>query len=330
MAEKFHPEACGLKLLAGPMLTHPIHGPRAWRATSLDEPSAWYYPLSERCRAVLDEAVRRFGPEPQITTELSLPAAQAACLTDELGSVRAALERGRGFAIIEGLPCHQYTCAQQQVFYWLVGQGLGSPMEQNVQGTLLYDVRDTGQDVRTGARYSVTNAETGFHTDNSFGETVLDYVGLLCIQPAKSGGHNRVVSMYSAHNQLLAHHADMLPTLYHPFHIDRRGGLRPGDSCTIRRPILEWKAQELVCRYLRYWIEAGHEKAAQPLTAAQKEALDVLDEVLKDPELHAEMTLRPGEMFFINNRWLLHTRSAFEEHPEPERRRHYVRLWLRA
>jgi alpha-ketoglutarate-dependent taurine dioxygenase len=202
-------------------------------------------------------------------------------------------------------------------------------MTQNVQGTLLYDVRDTGQDVRYGARFSVTNASTGFHTDNSFGETVLDYVGLLCIRPAKSGGRNQLVSAFSLHNELLARHPDVLTALYQPFHIDRRGGLRPGDSPTIRLPILQWDGHDLVCRYLRYWIEAGHDKAGVPLTAAQHEALETLDQVLDEPPLRVEMDLRPGDMFFVNNRWLLHNRSAFEDHPEPQRKRHYVRLWLR-
>jgi hypothetical protein len=33
-------------------------------------------------------------------------------------------------------------------------------------------------------------------------------------------------------------------------------------------------------------------------------------------------------MFFINNRWLLHNRTAFNDHAESDRRRHYIRLWL--
>jgi len=37
---------------------------------------------------------------------------------------------------------------------------------------------------------------------------------------------------------------------------------------------------------------------------------------------------RRGLFKFANNRWTLHNRTAFEDHPEPERRRHYVRLWL--
>ena len=79
---------------------------------------------------------------------------------------------------------------------------------------------------------------------------------------------------------------------------------------------------------MRYWIVAGHDRAGQPLTAAQNRALDVLDTVMREPELHVEFGLQPGDMFFANNRWLLHNRSAFEDYAEPERRRHYVRLWL--
>jgi alpha-ketoglutarate-dependent taurine dioxygenase len=182
--------------------------------------------------------------------------------------------------------------------------------------------------VRYGARFSVTNAATGYHTDNSFGDTVVDYVGLLCRNPAKSGGCNHVVSVYSLHNELLAKHSDVLETLYQPFHVDRRGGLRPGDTPTVRFPVLHWDGRGMVCRYLRYWIEAGHEKAGQPLSTAQTKALEVLEQVVGDPKLRVEFGLRPGEMFFINNRSVLHDRSAFEDHVEPDRRRHYVRLWL--
>src|SRR5262249_17973460 len=133
---------------------------------------------------------------------------------------------------------------------------------------------------------------------------------------------------YSLHNELLARHPEVLGALYEPFRVDRRGGLRPGDTPTIQVPILHWDGRDLVCRYLRYWIEAGHEKAAQPLTAGQKQALEVLDCAVRDPQLQVEFTLRPGDMFFINNRWLLPNRTAFNDHAESDRRRHYVRLWL--
>jgi hypothetical protein len=276
----------------------------------------------------LDRATQKLRRTPCPLSEIRASEYLDAACADDLSPVSRVLEHGPGFAIIEGVPAGRYSPSELQLAYWLVGQLLGRPVVQNVQGTLLYDVRDEGKDVRTGARYSVTRAETGFHTDNSFGEGVVDYVGLLCLNSAKEGGLNQVVSGYTLHNELLARHGDALPMLYQLFHIDRRGGLRPGDAPTITLPILAWDGQGLVCRYLRYWIEAGQEKAGQPLAAEQKRALDVLDAVLRQPELHVEFGLKPREMFFVNNRWIFHNRSAFEDHAEPERKRHYVRLWL--
>ena len=40
------------------------------------------------------------------------------------------------------------------------------------------------------------------------------------------------------------------------------------------------------------------------------------------------MALEPGDMQFVHNHTLLHDRTAFEDWPEPERRRHLLRLWL--
>ena len=310
------------------MLTQPATGPAAWQARTLDDPRAWYFPLPERVLSALDQSVAAFRRDPRPTTEVRIADGPLADCTAELRPALDALEKGRGFVILDGVPPGRYSPDELQVVYWLVGQLLGRPFEQNVQGTLLYDVRDTGQDVRYGARFSVTNAESTFHTDNSFGAEVLDYVGLLCINTAKSGGLSQVVSGYAAHNRLLEKHPDVLEVLYQPFQVDRRGGTRPGEAPTVPVPVMHWDGGGLLCRYLRYWIEVGQEKAGAPLTERQTRALDVLDAVLADPALRAEFALKPGDMFFINNRWIFHNRTAFEDHAEPERRRHYVRLWL--
>ena len=311
------------------MFTDTISGPRAWRADSIDEPGAWYYPLGERCLSALDRAIGDFRATGKPPTDLRADDALRDACSGCLRPVLDALEEGRGFAVITGLDPRRHAPADMVAAYWLVGQLLGEPFAQNVQGTLLYDVRDEGQDVRYGARFSVTNNESSFHTDNSFGDEVLDYVGLLCLNPAKSGGLSQVVSGYAAHNQLLTTHRDAWEELHRPFHVDRRGGVRPGESPTARYPVMEWHGRELLCRYLRFWIEAGHEKAGEPLSPDRVRALDVLDGVLNDPALRVEFALRPGEMFFINNRWIFHNRTAFEDFAEPAKRRHYVRLWLR-
>jgi hypothetical protein len=304
--------------------------PHVWLAHTVDDPSAWHHSLSERFLGALDETVLGLRKQPRQRTELSAALEPCAARAEELKPVLAALESGRGFAIVRGLPLERFSRAEVQVCYWLISQLLGQPVEQNVQGTLLYDVCDTGQNVRQGARFSVTNAESTFHTDNSFGLDVVDYVGLLCLRPAKRGGLSQMVSGYSAYHELLARHAEVLEVLTQPMHIERRGGVLPGESPTVQQPVLTRNERGLILRYLRYWIESGHEKIDQPLTAAQRQALDTLDAVLNDPALRVEFVLEPGDMYFINNRWILHNRTAFEDYEDPDQRRHLVRIWLKS
>ena len=284
------------------MLT-PVH--QAWRRDTIDPQAQWYVRLPDWLLDALNDLLRDL-PEP--ATAARLEGDLLDLCRKALAPVALALEHGRGFVVVE-VPKRGYDDRQLTLLYWLVGQGLGCPVEQNVQGTLLYDVRDTGQDVRSGARFSVTNAESSFHTDGSFFDEVVDYVGLLCLRPARAGGLSQLVSGVTAHGELAARHPEALAVLGQPFHIDRRGGARPGEGPTARFPVLNRQPDGLVFRYLRFWIEAGHDRAGQPLNPAQREALDALDGVLGDPALRVEFTLRPGEMFLFNNRWLLHNRT---------------------
>ena len=49
-----------------------------------------------------------------------------------------------------------------------------------------------------------------------------------------------------------------------------------------------------------------------------------------DPDLRLDMEFMPGDMQFLHNHTILHARTAFEDWPEPERKRHLLRLWLAA
>jgi hypothetical protein len=255
--------------------------------------------------------------------------AARAAWADGFAPIHEALETGRGFAIVEGPEDESLAPAARVALYWVVGQLLGEPLTQNVQGVRLYDVRDTGQSVSQGARFSVTNAESTFHTDGAFMDEVVDTIGLLCLKTARSGGLSQLVSGYSVAAELTATMPEALPVLARPFHFDRRGGIRPGEAPTVQRPALTGEGDGLLFCYLRTWVEVGHDKAGEPLSDEQTRALDALDRALNRPDLRAEFMLRPGDMLFINNRWIFHNRTAFEDYPEPERRRHAVRLWLR-
>ena len=301
---------------------------RSWTAETVGDASGWRYPVPAALIAALRSIEEARGRGEGPITVLRLTADEKAALARHLATAQHDLEQGRGFVVLDRLPIGRISQREAIALYWMIGQLLGEPVAQNVQGTLLYDVRDSGQDVAQGARFSVTRYESSFHTDNSFGETVVDSVGLLCLKSARSGGVSQVVSGLTAVAALRREHPEALETLCRPFHVDRRGGVRKEEAPTVLRPAIECGGPEPLFRYLRYWIEAGHEKAGEPLTPDQRAALDRLDEVLNRPALRAEFSLEPGQVYFVNNRWILHNRTAFEDEPEPERRRHLVRLWL--
>ena len=311
------------------MLTDGVFDERAWRASSVDDTAGWYYPLSEDCLSSFERISRDAHRQSRPITKVFRPSASLDGCGECLQPALDALNSGRGFAIIERMPIEGYEVQEALSMYWLIGQSLGNPMEQNIQGTLLYDVRDTGQNVVQGARFSVTNAESSFHNDNSFGELLPDLVGLLCLHTAKSGGKSQLISGYALHNELLENHPDVLKTLYQLFYFDRRGQFKSGESPTSQFPIFQWSGDELTVRYLHYYIQVGHERASKRLTTDQKKALEIVEGLLRRADFRVEFNLQPGQMLFTNNRWILHNRTAFEDYTDPERRRHYVRLWLR-
>lgn len=308
-----------------------IRDRRAWTADSIGPMGSWDYRLPDGLLKILEAAAlnrRRAAPCP--VTEIRLDETELLACRQEIQPALDALESGPGFVVIQRvLPDSDCTSTlTPELLYWLVGQCIGPPFEQNIEGTLLYDVRDTGNSVTAGSRFSVTNAESSFHIDAAFANKIPDYIGLLCLQTAKSGGRSQLLSGYSLHNELLAKHPDILPTLYEPFCFDRRGQFAPGELPYSRHPLLRWDGRELTMRYLHYYIEVGHEKAAQALTPAQQNALGIIENLLSRPDLRVEFDLQPGQMIFVNNHWILHNRTAFEDHADPKQRRHYVRLWL--
>ncbi len=309
-------------------LTEVLIDERAWTAESINDPASWCCTLSEACLAELDAFVQELKGDPRSITEIRIEDTQLPACRETLQPVSHAIHLGRGFSVVDRTPLERYSVEEVQTIYWLVGQVLGLPFEQDVRGTLLYDVRDTGQDVSQGARFSVTNAESSFHTDGAFNPQAPDIVGLLCLQTAKSGGQSQLISAITLHNELLQHHPDALEMLYQSFYFDRRGQFREGEQPISETPIFRWDGQELVFKYIYYYIQVGHEAMDRPLMPEQEKALEALESLMRCEDLQVKFSLQPGQVLFTNNRWILHNRTAFEDYVELEKRRHYVRLWL--
>ena len=103
-------------------------------------------------------------------------------------------------------------------------------MIQNAKGEEFISVKDTGASMKSGGRYHQTKEGGSLHTDSPQFEEIPDYIGLLCMHGAKSGGQSRLISAYSVHNRMLTEHPTLLDTLYEEFHFDKRGDFEQGES----------------------------------------------------------------------------------------------------
>ncbi len=160
-----------------------------------------------------------------------------------------------------------------------------------------------------------------FHTDRC------DVVGLLCVRTAKSGGASRIVSSVAIHNEILKRRPDLLAQLYQDYYHSRQGEEAPGEAPYYINPIFGICGGRFTSQYSRSYIESAQRFAEVPcITKTQDEALDLLAELAEEFCFHME--LAPGDIQLLNNHITYHSRTSYEDHPEPERQRLLLRLWL--
>ncbi len=301
------------------------NGPQLWYGPEMAARTDWIRPLTEAEIAALEAAVARLdatgidiaaiGPR-----HLDAPALQL--LVEE---IRAATLHGRGFILVRGVPVERWTKRQCAIAYFGLGTLLGEPVSQNAMGHILGHVQDIGADyARPEHRGYQTAARLPYHCDSS------DLVGLLCLKPAKAGGKSSIVSSWALFNEMLRRHSDLLPELLAPVHRDRRGEVPDGAEPWYAVPVFSPMPDGgLVATYVRSAMRKAQRFPAVPrMTPALEAACDALDALAEDPAIHLDMDFQPGDMQFVSNHWIMHSRTAYEDFPDPADRRHLFRLWL--
>jgi Taurine catabolism dioxygenase TauD, TfdA family len=162
-----------------------------------------------------------------------------------------------------------------------------------------------------------------FHIDRC------DVFALLCLRRAKSGGLSTIDSSMSVHNAMAERRPDLLDRLYRPFPVEERRFALRHLAAPVEAPVFNEHAGYVSVLYSRLHIGSAQRfPEARRLTTEDIEALDMLTELAEDPELRLDMSFMPGDIQFLHNHTILHARSAYEDWPEAERKRHLLRLWL--
>jgi alpha-ketoglutarate-dependent taurine dioxygenase len=306
----------------------PFTGPIAWDRESLAADDGVIH-LNTACRKELDQLVETLRANPLQTAlldaaEFALPACR-----QMMAKAKRWLEDGPGFVIIDKLPVREYGFSDSQAVYWILSQMVARPVAQSWDGKMVYDVRDLGKPPGNGVRPDITNAEQNFHTDNSYNLYAPDYVSLLCVQPAMEGGISSIVSFYTVYNEMLKRNPELLPRLYRPYLFDRQREHAPDDPTVIRHPLFQTFEGKLVCRLSHRHVINGYAMGGIAMDHETEEALEVLEETMREPQWCREFFFEPGQIQIVDNKRCGHRRTSFTDYPEPERKRHLVRLWLR-
>ena len=308
-----------------PILPEKRKGPTVWYGPQMaTRTQEWIWELSseeiQELEAAAEPLVARQADVAQLTAaDFPLPK-----LAPRLKSLQQELIQGRGFSLIRGLPVNSYSEREAVTIFFGLGTYLGHARSQNAQGHILGHVRNTGASSDDPkVRIYQTRERQTFHTDST------DVVGLLCLQPARKGGKSLLVSADTVYNELLHRRPDLLPPLLAPIATDRRGEVPEGMDPFLLIPVYSHYADRLTIFYQRQYIESAQRFAKAPrLTDQHFAALDLFDELCNDSQIHLSMQLEKGDMQFVYNHAMLHDRTGFEDWPEPERRRHLLRLWL--
>ena len=304
----------------------PVEGRGAWTGPELARSEEWLVPLSDEHRDELRSIAAEAKARGIGLAEIGPDTFPLRAMAPVVEALEREIEGGLGLVVLRGLDLSDLSADEAGLMYFVIGAALGRPIQQNAQGHLLGHIQDTGRDIMKdpSVRGYQTRIALPFHTDTS-----TDLLGLLCYRRAKSGGMSSLAPLLTIYNRVLEEAPELVDTLYERFHYDLREEQHPDGGNFYSRAAASVCDGKLSLRH-----NSGYAKTAQRhpecprLTEEQTQVLDLIDRLSFDPGIRFDVQLEEGDMLFLNNYQVMHARTEFEDHEEPERKRHLMRLWL--
>lgn len=300
--------------------TEPLSGPTVWTGETLETDRGWEYVLETADREELTAALQSVRDSRlEHITQAAFPLPN---LSERLRSLSRELRDGRGFALIRGFPVDGFSYEEIERMYWGLCSHIGTGLTQNGDATFIHYVTDGKLRPSQGRRGVGFPKESKLHID------LTDIVSLLCVQQAPDDPPSRVASSVAIYNEILRRRPEALPRLYEGFQWDRMDEHLPHETPTsgYKVPLFSHKEGAVSCQYNRNWINNAAERNGTPITDAEKEIFDLLDEIAF--EVCLEFPFGKGDIQFCNNYTALHGRAAHAVVEEEERKRVLMRIWL--
>ncbi len=308
------------------MQMSPVQSQAAWRGATIDYRREGLRLFSEAEIAELEAGLAVFkahagGDLADMTTEnFPLPV-----LGKQLAGLRETLRAGPGFVLLRGLPRDSLSDDDLALIYFAICIHIGQPHAQSHQGELLGHVLDIS-DLEAAQRGYHKGGGQPFHSD------ACDVVGLICLRAAKSGGASRLASMVEIHNTLVQEQPDMAAVLYRGYP-HRRTELDAQFGTGIVSPaqplsVFSRQGDELSC-FFRGGSVAMYRRGPDAMLGDDAfAAIAAVDRLAASSDYLLDMDFQEGDIQFLNNRTIIHSRTDYQDHADIARRRHLLRVWI--
>ncbi|KAK4238377.1 hypothetical protein C8A03DRAFT_43887 [Achaetomium macrosporum] len=301
-----------------------VGGDLAWGPSSFASPDDYTLTLTEREIAEVRSALQHFNDLGLYGSEVTPSTFPLPTLGPKLQRLAAVIHYGKGFAVVRGLEPDEFSPEDNVLVFLGISSYIGVQRgRQDEEGNMLMHIRDaklsnTPQKDRP-TRYS-SRAST-FHTD-----TFCDILALQTRNNARRGGKNLLASSWTVYNELSRNYPHLRELLAQPiWSFDSRGKFLPSST----RPLLYHHANRILMNFAREPLlgldGVARHPSLPPLTDEQRRALDVVEEIARRNQIVLEA--QRGDLLFINNHGVLHSREAFEDSAAAPR--YLVRMWLR-
>ena len=125
------------------MLEQVIDDGRAWTRETV-KPRDWTVTLPQAALKEIEEVLYSLRRDPLPTLMLSADQFELPACAEAMGKIRQLLSEGLGVAVLERMPMDAMSIEEARSVYWVLGQFVGMEVAQKWDGSMLYDVTDTG------------------------------------------------------------------------------------------------------------------------------------------------------------------------------------------
>jgi TfdA family taurine catabolism dioxygenase TauD len=303
----------------------PIESVLAWRADDLQRDQSWIHRLTDRDIGELEAAATASKTGRAAILDMTKADFPLPLLSTKIASLRRDIMDRFGFGYLRGLPVDRYDRETLMRMFWGLSLHIGDIVPQNVNGHMIGHVIDLGTDVADySKRVTQTSAGLPFHSDSC------DVVGLLCVHTAMVGGESALVSAIAVHNEMMRLSPQLCEALYRPLTVDRRSEIPAGKEPWMRMPVFMWKHGQFTGRApVEQYLESARRFENAPKTTEQQwEAVRLFFATCNDPAFCLKIPFEPGDLQFVHNHVVFHSRTAFQDWPAPAPKRHLMRVWI--